>query len=185
MAEVLTALWGMAAVAARILVALVFMQAAVGKLRRWPLLEGVIANYRILPVALARPAALALPPIELCLGAALLAFPDLSVRATAAALLLVFATAIGVNLLRGRREIDCGCFQSDLRQSLGWPLVARNLVLAALMALPAPAQPLSLALLVQAYSAGLVLFIAYGALETLAAIGPRLRAWAYLEAARP
>lgn len=187
MSELAGALWGMAAVAGRVLVALVFLQAAIGKLRHWPALEGVIANYRILPAALARPAALALPPVELCLGAALLVRADLPVRAGAGALLVVFAAAMAVNLLRGRREIDCGCFQSDLRQSLGWPLAARNLILAALLAppAPAPAQALAPVLLVQACAAGLVLFIAYAALDTLAAVAPRLQAWVHPEALQP
>jgi hypothetical protein len=183
MAEVMNAVWAMAALAGRVLVALVFLQAAIGKLRSWRALEGVIANYRIVPAGLARPAALALPPVELGLASALLVSDDTSIRVIASLLLLVFAAAMGVNLLRGRREIDCGCFQSDLRQSLGWTLVARNLVLAALAGLPTSS--LTPVLMLQAYAAGLVLFIAYAALDTLAATGPRLRAWAYPEAARP
>jgi len=37
---------------------------------------------------------------------------------------------MAVNLERGRHDIDCGCFQSALRQTLSWTLVWRNVCLA-------------------------------------------------------
>ena len=46
-----------------------------------------------------------------------------------AVLLLVYTLAIGINLLRGRRDIDCGCGGPARRQTLSGWLVARNLVL--------------------------------------------------------
>ena len=54
-------------------------------------------------------------------------------EAVAAALLLLFAVAMAINIRRGRRHIDCGCFQSTLKQTLSWTLVARNLGLAAML----------------------------------------------------
>jgi hypothetical protein len=186
MAQALTLALAMAAIAVRALVGLVFIQAAVGKVRHWPILEGVISNYRILPDALARPAAALLPPIEFGLGAALMLWAGAPVLGAAAGMLAIFAAAMGVNLLRGRSEIDCGCFQSDLRQQLSWPLVARNLVLAGLLVLPAltGGERLGAWLQVEAYGAGAVLFLLYRSLDVLAATGPRLRTWsAALEAA--
>jgi hypothetical protein len=120
--------------AIRALLALVFLTAAVGKMRHWAVLHGVIANYRLLPDRLVAPVAYALPPVEAVL-AATLPFGALSPwpEAGAAALLLVFAAAMGINLMRGRRDIDCGCFQSALKQGLSWILVVRNVVLALLL----------------------------------------------------
>jgi len=40
---------------------------------------------------------------------------------------------MGINLLRGRRHIDCGCFQGTLKQPLRWTLVSRNALLALLL----------------------------------------------------
>jgi hypothetical protein len=60
---------------------------------------------------------------------------------------LLFAVAMGINLRRGRRHIDCGCFQSALKQTLSWTLVVRNVVMALL---------LGLAVLVAGGSAGLL-----------------------------
>jgi hypothetical protein len=63
-----------------------------------------------------------------------------------AALLLTYSAAIGINLLRGRREIDCGCFGPAKRQPLSSWLLYRNLILglAAIVAcLPVSARPLN------------------------------------------
>ena len=52
-----------------------------------------------------------------------------------AALMLLYASAIATNLLRGRAHIDCGCGfgrTSVSKATLSWWLVARNLALAAL-----------------------------------------------------
>jgi uncharacterized membrane protein YphA (DoxX/SURF4 family) len=124
------------AVAVRTLTALVFLSAAYGKFRNGMVFRGVLANYRLLPEALIGIVAAALPPLEALLGAALLlGIATPWSEAAAAALLVVFAAAMGINLIRGRSDIDCGCFQSTLRQTLSWTLVARNLVLASALGL--------------------------------------------------
>jgi ABC-type phosphate transport system permease subunit len=49
-----------------------------------------------------------------------------------AALLLVYAGGMAINILRGRTHIDCGCLGfGTSRASLGWELVARNILLGA------------------------------------------------------
>jgi len=166
------------ALAIRILVSLVFLTAAYGKLRHWIPFQGVVANYRLLPDAMVAPAAYLIPPVELLLGATLLRglafpWPELS----AAALLLLFALAMGINLRRGRRYIDCGCFQSALKQTLSWALVMRNVVLALLMgvALLSKDPPHDLLALVNGYLAGAVLFIILQTLGILWSISPAWR----------
>lgn len=144
---------------------LVFGAAAVSKMAAWGELEGVVRNYRILPRALARPVAWVLPPVELALAFALL-LPATRIIAALGmlGLLLAFAAAIAVNILRGRTDIDCGCFHSSLKQNLSWWLVARNGVLAgfALMALAQPAaRGLVAADWLTILAGGLSLFLAY------------------------
>ncbi len=151
-----------AGLAASICAGLIFLVAAVAKLRHRDVLPGVIANYRLLPDALVAPAAVALPVAELIVGAALLIGSRPLAPLAGIALLLVFAGAMAINIRRGRTQIDCGCGLSALRQGLGWPLVARNLALAALLALRLPGGP-GLAgseMLVAAMSGG-VLFLLY------------------------
>ncbi len=141
-----------------------FLVAGIDKLRHRALLPGVIANYRLLPAALVAPAAALLPPAELALAAGLmvglvtgnLLWPALA----AAALLLLFAAAMAINIVRGRRHIDCGCGHAGLRQRLGWGQVARNIVLALLL-LPAlaGAGPLAAGDLAVAAAGGITLYL--------------------------
>jgi hypothetical protein len=42
----------------------------------------------------------------------------------------MFSAAIAINIARGRRDIDCGCFGAALRQGLSGWLLVRNLALA-------------------------------------------------------
>jgi uncharacterized membrane protein YphA (DoxX/SURF4 family) len=166
------------ALAIRTLISLVFFTAAYGKLRHTTPFQGVVANYRLLPDAMVAPAAHLIPPVELLLSATLLlglAFPWPELGA--AALLLLFALAMGINLRRGRRHIDCGCFQSALKQTLSWTLVMRNVVLALLMGVAllsheVPDDPLTL---VNGYLAGGALFIILHTLAILWSISPAWR----------
>lgn len=113
------------------LLGVIFAAAALAKLRALDVFQGAVEQYDLLPRALVRPFAYALPVVEL--GAALgLLLP--ATRAPAAAvlvlLLLAFAGAMAINLARGRSDIDCGCFIGIQKQRISWPLVMRNLVLA-------------------------------------------------------
>lgn len=148
---------------------LLFVAAALPKLRHADEFFGVVRNFRLMPEVMARPFAAALPVVELAL-AACLAVPATAALAAAGigGLLVLFGLAIAVNVARGRTAIDCGCFRNGMRQPLGWLLVGRNagLALAAfglawiLPAAPA-AGPFDLAIGFAA--AGLALLLGYGA----------------------
>jgi uncharacterized membrane protein YphA (DoxX/SURF4 family) len=166
------------ALAIRILISLVFLTAAYGKLRHWVVFQGVVANYRLLPEGLAAPAAYALPPVEVLVGAALLLgvgspWPELA----GAALLLLFALAMGINIARGRRHIDCGCFQSALKQTLNWTMVIRNFVLSLLLglALMTKGMPGDWFALMNGWLVGGALFIILQSLNILWSIVPAWR----------
>lgn len=120
--------------AVRLLGTLVFAAAAGGKVRHRHELAGVVANYRLLPERLAAPAAWTIVGLECLVVLSLVSGLQLTAGAALAIVLLVgFAFAMAINLARGRREIDCGCFQSGLRQRLSGALVARNLLLAIML----------------------------------------------------
>lgn len=149
-----------AGLAASVCAGLVFLLAAVAKLRHRQLLPGVIANYRLLPDALVTPAAILLPVAELAIGVALLAGSRPLAPVAAIALLLVFAGAIAVNIRRGRTQIDCGCGHDGLRQGLHWPLVVRNVVLAGALALRLPdGEAMAASEIMVAAMSGIVLFM--------------------------
>lgn len=130
----------------RTFLALLFATAAWSKLQRLEEFHGVVRNFRLLPDAATRGVAWLLPGVELAVAAALLVRPWAGTAAVAAAVLLgVFALAMAINVLRGRRSIDCGCFRQGLgtRQPVSWLLVGRNLLLAALALAVAAGLPLS------------------------------------------
>lgn len=134
--------------AVRTLTALVFLSAGIAKMRNWTAFEGVVGNYRLLPAFAVRPISYLLPLIEILTGAALLAAAP-GAEWLGAGLLSVFAVAMGINLARGRSQIDCGCFNSALKQTLRWSLVARNIGMVLLLTAAAgsPATPLNSSLL--------------------------------------
>jgi hypothetical protein len=157
--------------------ALLFTTAATHKLRDVPRFRAALADYRLLPGALAAPVALALPAAELAVATAL------AVSATAhaglvaaAALLVLYGGAIAVNLGRGRRHIDCGCLGPAARQPIRGGLVARNavLALAALGALvPVAPRPLGWVDAVSVGGATLALGALAAAYGRLAAVAAR------------
>ena len=89
----------------------------------------------------------------------------------AAALLAVFGLAITVNVLRGRTQIDCGCFRNGMKQRIGWATVARNGVLTALAlgagALLAQGRAASAGDIATGLAAGLTLTLLYMGAEML------------------
>ncbi|HTR17049.1 MAG TPA: MauE/DoxX family redox-associated membrane protein [Acetobacteraceae bacterium] len=169
--------WAPPVAAARVAVGLILAHAATGKLRDPAVFRGVVHAYRLLPDRLADALAAVLPPVEAGLAALLIAgvlapFPGL----VAAPLLVVFAGAIGINVARGRTEIDCGCFRGAAPQRIGWGLVGRNLGLAALALLAAVPVRGDLAAFAQGVGAGVSLFLVFLTINTLPRARRRARA---------
>lgn len=161
----------------RLGVALLFAAAAGHKLRDLEAFRAALGDYRLLPARATSLAAFALIALELACAGGLVVSPRGGLAA--AALLALYTAAIGANLARGRREIDCGCFGPAARQPLSWGLVARNaglIALALIAALPVAPRPL-VWLDLTTIAAGLALAaLLYAASNTLLAHAPRLRA---------
>jgi uncharacterized membrane protein YphA (DoxX/SURF4 family) len=118
---------------AKLVLAALFGASGWAKMREWSAFTGVVANYRLLPGALVPPVAAVVPVAEVLVALGLLQDPSRPYAAAGAiALLALFSLAMGINLGRGRTEIDCGCFGSLLRQRLSWGLLVRNGALALL-----------------------------------------------------
>ena len=82
-----------------------------------------------LPAWSAKPLGLLLPMVELAVAVALIPIASLPWGVFgAAALLLAFTVAIGVNLSLGRKP-SCNCFGQIHSEPIGWPTLARNGVL--------------------------------------------------------
>lgn len=150
---------------------LVFVTAALAKLRHRDLLPGVVGNYRLLPEALVAPVAAVLPFAEMAIGGGLLAGGQPVAVMAAVVLLWVFAAAMALNIVRGRSHIDCGCGRSQLRQPLSWLLVGRNVALS-LLALPRlmPPSPMTSLELATAIAGGACIYLVVQLLNSIGAL---------------
>jgi hypothetical protein len=116
----------------RAALALLFVVAATHKLRDVPAFQATFADYRLVPHVLVGALARVVPLAEIGV-AMLLVAPEGSAlgKVGAAGLLAVYGTAVAVNLVRGRRHIDCGCAGPHARRPIGWGIVVRNALVAA------------------------------------------------------
>ena len=121
---------GLFGLACQIFLSIIFGAAACHKLRDPKAFVEVLRGYRVLPEALLGLTGAVVIGLEGFVGIGLWLF-NLSTQAavTAALLLAAYALVIGVNLARGRREIDCGCSWGKSAQPLAWTLVIRNAIL--------------------------------------------------------
>jgi len=115
-----------AKVAARLVMAGIFIYASLDKIAHPPAFAKDVYNYQILPDALINLTALVLPWLELFLGLCLLAgiwLPGAVLVMNG--LLIVFLAALVFNMARGL-DVNCGCFStgSDApSMSTGWYLL--------------------------------------------------------------
>ena len=164
------------------LLALVFLSAVVHKLRAPRDFLATLRGYGLVPGFVAPAVAVGLIASEGAVGAGLLAPATQRAAALgAAALLGLYGAGIAINLLRGRRDIDCGCGGPAARQPLSAWLVLRNVCLAAAAIaalLPSSSRPLE-ALDGFTIGAGVaVLYLQYLSTNLLLAYLPRTRALA-------
>jgi uncharacterized membrane protein YphA (DoxX/SURF4 family) len=115
--------------------AVLFLSAAFHKLTDPASFGEVLRAYRLVPEALAR-LSLMVGLLECAVGAGLLIGAVRADAALAGSLLLaLYATAIAINLARGRRHLSCGCGGPNDRRPIAPWMVLRNLALAALLPL--------------------------------------------------
>lgn len=109
--------------------AFLFANAGAHKLRDRLRFSAQLAEYRLLPTGLVVFTATGLGILEILVAVALIVPATREIAGlTAATLLCTYALAIGINLLRGRSYIDCGC--GDTPQMLSGWLLVRNALLA-------------------------------------------------------
>lgn len=119
-------------------VAFVWISSALPKLSSLSRHRLTVEGYGLLPSGLVPVFSFVQPALELSLGLAVL-LPAARVPAawSSLGLLSVYSLAIGINLARGRRDIDCGCSGPAARQELTEGLVLRNIALIAICAVAA------------------------------------------------
>ena len=126
--------------------ALLFAAAAIHKFRDLRRFAEIFTAYGLLPLAVSAPLAPVVPVLETLVAVGLLL--DTSRAAAAGAgivLLLAYAAAIAFNLMRGRRDLACGCGGPDDRRPIAGWMIWRNILIAGLLGsimLPAAARAL-------------------------------------------
>lgn len=117
----------------RILLGGIFLWACWDKIMDPLAFSRAIANYQIVPAAMADISALILPWIELACGIALII--NRWTRGSAlitAVLMVIFMGALGYNMYRGM-DINCGCFTLDEKApGAMWLYLVRDVVFLAL-----------------------------------------------------
>lgn len=109
----------------------VFARAAMHKAADVRMFAHTMRGYRMLPAGALLPATIGLLSAEIAIAVGLIVPESRALAAGAAfALLVVYAGAIAINLMRGNTHIDCGC--GGAGQGLSWYLILRNAVLAGL-----------------------------------------------------
>ncbi len=109
-------------------------------------LAAAIAGFRLLPQVAIVPVAVALPYVELVLGAYLVLGLFTRVAGSLACIaFLIYAAAIASAVLR-HIPANCGCFGPNDRATADWPHVVLDLFLAGVAALIVRAGPGALAL---------------------------------------
>jgi len=162
-----------------VLIAFVFALAAIHKVLDYSRHAGVVADYHVVP-AWSVPV---LAPLLIVLEFAVVVLVLLPGTRSAGlilttGLLLVYIFSIGLNLVRGRISIDCGCGWGSQSHPISAWLIFRNLMMIAVVVaalLPSAGRSLYLADWILAAFAGTAAIAIYSIADLLIANGSKLR----------
>ena len=159
--------------------ALLFALAGLEKFHDRATFQFQLEEYQLLPKQLVPVAAIGVISAEIIIAIALLLPSSIYGVVMGTTLLMVYATAICINLIRGRTWMDCGCLGST-GEGLSYWLVTRNLGLTSgllLLLLPTAARTLVWLDYLSIAFAILGAAIAYVVLNTLLAANTRSKMW--------
>jgi len=115
--------------AAQVVAGAILMGSGLSKLRHLDAFSGQVRAFDVLPRRLSSVVGRALPAVEVIVGTGLLVAPRLA-SIPASGLFTIFAAAVGLNLVRGRTELVCGCFGPEGRHRISRSHMIGNLLLA-------------------------------------------------------
>jgi len=163
---------------------LLFLLTAVHKFSTAQQFRVILEEYRVMPRVLAGLVARIVPLLEVILSIGwFTAYRPGLVAISSAILLAAYTSAIGVNLLRGRIHIGCGCGvggSSDGDQQLSSGLILRNAILIAIAlvaAIPVTARPFAVLDYVTIGTTLLASALLYAGANQLLASGAAIGTW--------
>ena len=145
------------------------------KVRNLASFRYTLALYELVPESWVGGLAVVVVSAELYIALRMLFSPR--IHYAAAAVLTAYAFAIALNVVRGRTDLDCGCMGPAARTPLTWWLVARNVVLVALvfsLSIPVTPRPLVWLDVVMVFGATAAMFGAWVAVERMLMLAPRV-----------
>lgn len=114
----------------RVLLASVFFTSVFYKFRQPQHFVETISSYNLLPNALHKPIGFTVIGLEATISILLfIGWHSRTAAILSALLITVFSCAIGINLIRGRTNLDCGCFKAKQARKISLKLIGRNIVL--------------------------------------------------------
>ena len=160
--------------------ALLFGLASYGKLSEFRVFCVTLEEYQLIPVQLVTTVAVAVTGLELLISVGACWQPTAqSAMFSASVLLTIYGFAIAINLMRGRRDIDCGCTGPARRQLLSGWLLIRNvgLIVIAFIGASVPSERALTASDIVLLALALIAVMAlYAAINQLMVNAPRLDA---------
>lgn len=146
-----------------------FVLAGFAKLKNHDTFLTLLAGYRLLPAFMLEPMAWGLGIVELLAGLAIMSGRYVTGGVVAiVAMLVVFALAMSVNILRGRTSLSCGCTPGITSESLSWKGIGRTLAYIPLAIMPLYGQPMAMPFIWCAgVVAGLCIYLLWFAAYTL------------------
>ena len=134
------------AIVVRVLLAFVFLRAAWHKARSLPHFQAQLDAYQLLPDAVLPAVARLFLLLEIAVALTLPVWAWSTPVLVAGGLLAIYTGALAISLLRGMKNLDCGC-GGETAQAITWALVLRNgflIVLALIAMLPTAQRGVSL-----------------------------------------
>lgn len=114
----------------RLLLGMIFLVSSVSKVSAPRRFANTLIAFRLIPNSWAQPFAIILIGAEAIIAALLLIGWQSRISAGLCGFLLViFTVAIGLNIIRGRTDLECGCFGLRHAQQVNFNLVGRNVLL--------------------------------------------------------
>lgn len=114
----------------RLFLSIVFFVSAIDKVRQFQQFTTTITAYRLLPETWSKSLAFTITGTEISVSVLLFMGWQSQIAAFVSIFMLfIFSIAMGINLIRGHTDLECGCSGTKNAQKISLGLVGRNIAL--------------------------------------------------------